>query len=88
MNTAVSPSSSQIRMFRQEDHLQLKTEIPHGRLHQCLHDKSGSHGVPTVNLFDFVSPGQLWYIFFVKFCDLLRTSPSKTQKLFQKKNIF
>ena len=25
-----------------------------GDVNQCLHNKSGSHGVPNVNLFDFM----------------------------------
>ena len=29
-------------------------------MNQCLHNKSGTHGFPNVNLFDFVSPGRLW----------------------------
>ena len=53
-------------------------------INQCLHNKSGSHGVPNVNLFDFM----FLLVDYGKFCDLLRISYSKTPMFFLKKNIF
>ena len=53
-------------------------------VNQCLHYKSGSYGVPDVNLFDFMFS---WPIM-VKSCVLLGTSSSKTQVLFLTKNKF
>ena len=38
-------SATQLQKFHNDD------------VNQCLHKKSGSHGVPNVNWFDFVSPG-------------------------------
>ena len=53
-------------------------------INQHLHNKSGSHGVPNVNLFDFM----FLLVDYGKFCDLLRMSYSKTPTFFLKKNIF
>ena len=52
-------------------------------VNQCLHNKSGSLGVPNVNLFCFMFPQSIM----VKFCVLPRTSSSKTQMLLLKKYI-
>ena len=51
---------------------------------QCLHNKSGSHGVPNINLSNFAC---LWSIL-VKCCVHLPTSYSKTQMLLLEKTIF
>ena len=51
---------------------------------QCLPNKPGSHGVPNVNLFDFM----FLLVDYGKFCDLLQMSDSKTPMIFLKKNIF
>ena len=48
--------------------------------HQCLHNKSGSHGVPTINLSNF---GCL-----LVDCVDLPTSSSKIQMLLLQKSIF
>ena len=53
-------------------------------INQCLHNKSGSHGVPDVNLVDFMFP----LVDYGQFCDLLGMSYSKTPMFFLKKNIF
>ena len=29
-------------------------------VNQCLHNKSGSHGVPNADLFDFMFAGRFW----------------------------
>ena len=55
-------------------------------VNQCLHKKCSIHGVPNVSLFDFKFLLVDYEV--VKFCVLLRTSSSKTQMLFLKKNIF
>ena len=52
-------------------------------VNQCFHNKSGSLGVPNVNLFCFLFPQSIM----VKFCVLPRTSSSKTQMLLLKKYI-
>ena len=52
-------------------------------VNQCFHNKSGSLGVPNVNLFCFMFPQSIM----VKFCVLPRTSSSKTQMLLLKKYI-
>ena len=51
---------------------------------QCLHNKSSSHGVPNVNLFDFVF---LLVDYSKVLCYILQTSFGKSQMLFLKKNI-
>ena len=51
---------------------------------QCLLNKSGSHGVPNVNLFNF----RFLLVNLVKCCVHLRTSSSKTQMLVLEKTIF
>ena len=51
---------------------------------KCLLNKSGSRGVPNVNLFNFRS----LLIDFGKVCVHLRTSSSKTQMLAVEKTIF
>ena len=43
-----------------------------------------NHGVPNVNIFDFMFP----LVDYGKFCDLLQMSDSKTPMIFLKKNIF
>ena len=50
-------------------------------INQCLHNKSGSRGVPNVNLFDFM----FLLVDYGKFCDLLRMSYSKTPMFFQRR---
>ena len=49
-------------------------------VNQCLHNKSGSHGVPNVNLFNFM----FLLSILVKCCVPLRMSASKTQMLLEK----
>ena len=51
---------------------------------QCLHNKSGSHGVPNINLSIL---RVLWSIL-VKCCVYLLTSSSETQMLHLEKTIF
>ena len=53
-------------------------------VNQCLHDKSGSHGVPNANLFNFT----FLLVDFGKVLCSSRTRSSKTQMLFLEKNIF
>ena len=53
-------------------------------VNQCLHDKSGSRGVPNANLFNFT----FLLVNFGKVCVQLRTNSSKTQMLLLEKNIF
>ena len=53
-------------------------------VNQCLHNKSGSHGVPNANLFNFT----FLLVNFGKDCVQLRTNSSKTQMLLLEKNIF
>ena len=53
-------------------------------VNQCLHNQSGSHGVPNAILFDFMF---FWSIL-VKFSVYLLTSSRKTQMLRLDKNIF
>ena len=70
--------------FREEERLRLSDRIPY------WWRKSGSHGVPNANLFNFT----ILLVDFVlrSFCILscvhLRTSSSKTQMLLLEKNIF
>ena len=52
-------------------------------INQFLHNKSGSHGVPNANLFNF-----MFLLVLVKFCVHLQMSSSKTQMLLLEKNIF
>ena len=51
---------------------------------QCLHNKSGSHGVPNINLSNFTC----LLVDFGKFCVHLPTSSSKSQMLLLEKTIF
>ena len=52
--TAVSPRSSPKETFREEERSATQRQKFHtDDVNQCLHDKSGSHGVPNANLFNF-----------------------------------
>ena len=53
-------------------------------VNQCLLNKSGSHGVPNANLFNFTFP---WSIL-EKCCVYLLMSSNKTQMLLLEKTIF
>ena len=57
-----------------------EAEIPCDDVNQCLHKKSGSHGVPNINLSNFTC--------LLVDCDYLPTSSSKTQMLLLQKTIF
>ena len=83
-NTAISPSSSLQETFHQEERLWLSDRNSILMTNQCLPNKPGSHGVPNVNLFDFM----FLLVDYGKFCDLLQMSDSKTPMIFVKKNIF
>ena len=76
--TAVFPRSSPLGMSAPWP-LKFHTDD----VNQCFHNKSGSLGVPNVNLFCFMFPQSIM----VKFCVLPRTSSSKTQMLLLKKYI-
>ena len=52
-------------------------------VNQCLHNESSSHGVPNVNLFDFMF---LLVDYGKAFCSTV-TSSSETKMLFLKKNM-
>ena len=57
MNAAVSPFSLPLGTIRQEERLRLRDRnsiFCTDNVNQCLHNKSGSHGVPNVNFFDFM----------------------------------
>ena len=53
-------------------------------VNQCLHNKSSIHGVPNVNLFDFM----FLLVDYGKALCSIATSSSKTKMLFLKKNMF
>ena len=74
MKTAISPRSSPLETFRKEEHLRLSDRNSVlMTVHQCLHNKSGSHGVPNANLFDFT-------FFLVDFGKVLCSSVNKLQQ--------
>ena len=50
-----------------------KFRIYDAHVYQCLHDKSGSHGVPNTNLFDFT-------LLLVDFGKVLCSSANKLQQ--------
>ena len=54
-------------------------------INKCLHNKSGSHGFPNANLFNFTF---LLQLILVKCCVHLLMSSSKTQMLLLEKTIF
>ena len=53
---------------------------------QCLHNKSGSHGVPNINLICLIL--RVFWSILVKCCVDLPTNSSKIQMLLQQKFIF
>ena len=81
----VSPCSSTLRDFSRRGTSATQRQKFHtDDVNRCLHNKSGSHGVPNANLFNLhVS----WSIL-EKCCVHLRMSSSKTQILLLEKTIF
>ena len=83
----VSPCFSPLGKFRREE-LPQRQKFYTDDVNQCLCSKSCGHGVPNVkNLFDFLSGFCFSWSIMVKFCVLLRTSSTKTQMLFLKRNM-
>ena len=51
--TSRSPLSSPLGTFHEEEHLRLSGRFHTDDVNQCLHNTSGSHGIPNANLFSF-----------------------------------